>query len=259
VSRINAPEFEDYPWFPSLMRDAMTGFFEVASSALGMASTVVPLLRDALEVAEQRQLVDLCSGSGGPLLGVLRALADATGTSTTVVMTDLYPNRAAFERAEAAFPGQVTGRLAPTHAADVPGELPGVRTMFNALHHLPPALARAVFADAAAKRQPILVFELVERSLQGLAISLSVPWAMWTLMPLVRPRVLRALLLTYAVPILPALTWWDGMASCLRAYSADELHRLIDGLATPQYQFRVERRRARWRPYYVTCVIGMPV
>jgi hypothetical protein len=258
MSRINAPELEDYPWFPPRMRDALTGFLRVAAGVLGVPAVAGPLIEAALDAADTRQVIDLCAGGGGPLLGVLRALTARTGERVPTVLTDLFPNRAAFARAEAAFPGQVTGRLEPTDATEVPSALRGVRTIFNALHHLPPPIARAVFADAAAQRQPILAFEFVERSLQGLAISAVLPASVWALTPLVRPVDVRALALTYLVPVLPAITWWDGTASCLRAYSLPELHALVEDLATADYGFRIERRRVPRRAHFMTCVIGMP-
>ncbi|MCE9579250.1 MAG: hypothetical protein K8W52_39365 [Deltaproteobacteria bacterium] len=257
MPRINAPELEDYPWFPARMRDALTGYLRVAAAALSVPAVAAPLLREALDASDTRRVIDLCAGGGGPLLGVLRTLADE-GERVPAVLTDLYPNRAAFARAEALFPGQVTGRIEPTDATQVPAELRGVRTIFNALHHLPPPVARAVFADAAAQRQPIVAFEFVERSLQGLAISAILPASVLALTPFVRPVDLRSLALTYVVPVLPAITWWDGTASCLRAYSVPELHDLVDDLATPDYGFRIERRRVPWRPHAVTYVVGLP-
>lgn len=257
MARINAPELEDYPWFPPVMRDAMTGYLRVAAAVLGVPAVAAPLIREALDATDTRRVVDLCAGGGGPLLGVLRALAD-DGERVPAVLTDLYPNLAAFARAEAQFPDQVSGRVAPTDATQVPPELRGVRTIFNALHHLPPPVARAMFADAAAQRQPILAFEFVERSLQGLAISAILPASVLALTPFVRPVDLRALALTYAVPVLPAITWWDGTASCLRAYAVPELHALVDDLATADYGFRIERRRVPRRAHFVTCVIGLP-
>ena len=140
----------------------------------------------------------------------------------------------------------------------MPAELTGVRTIFNALHHLPPPVASAVFADAAAKRQPIVTFEVVERGLQGVAIVGALPLGIVGLMPLVRPRRLATLALTYAVPVLAAAIVWDGFASCLRAYSVPELEAMIAPLQRPGYVFRVERHRVPWLPISMTSVIGLP-
>jgi len=43
MARIAAPELEDYPWFPTALRDAMTGLLRVATDA-----SAVPVLPAAI-------------------------------------------------------------------------------------------------------------------------------------------------------------------------------------------------------------------
>ena len=258
MPRIAAPELEDSSWFPASLRDAMTGFLRVAADVSGISAAAAPLILEALDAGETDRLVDLCSGGGGPVISLVRRLRAEHGRDVSVTLTDLYPNDDAFTRVEAELPGHVTGRREATDATAVPAELTGVRTIFNALHHLPPPVASAVFADAAAKRQPIVTFEVVERGLQGVAIVGALPLGIVGLMPLVRPRRLAALALTYAVPVLAAAIVWDGFASCLRAYSVPELEAMIAPLQRPGYVFRVERHRVPWLPISMTSVIGLP-
>lgn len=258
MGRIAAPELEDYPWFPAPVRDGMTGFLRVASEVMGMSAAAAPLVLEGLEACGEDRIVDLCSGGGGPVVSLARRLDRRLGRRVEVVLTDLYPNVAAFERAERELPGRVRGRREPTDATRVPEDLRGVRTIFNAFHHLPPEVARAVLADAAERRQPIVTAEFVERSWQGAAITAVIPGAVYGLMPFVRPRSALNLGLTYLAPVLPAAIAWDGFASCLRAYSVPELEAMVRPLARPGYAFRVERRRVPWRPAFVTSVVGMP-
>ena len=258
MPRIAAPELEDYPWFPAPLRDAMTGFLRVASEALGVSAAAAPLVLEAMDAAGTDRLVDLCSGGGGPVVSLVRHLRDHHGRDASAVLTDLYPNADAFARAEADLPGRVRGRRAPTDASAVPADLPGVRTLFNSLHHLPPAVVCAVLADAARQRQPIVTFEVVERSAQGAVIVAGLPLTVYALSAFVRPARAAALALTYAVPVLPAAITWDGFASCLRAYSVAELEALVAPLQRDDYRFRVQRSRIPWRPLYLTSVVGLP-
>lgn len=259
MRRIQAPELEDYEWFPTPLRDALTDVLRISTSTLGIFDGAVPILADLLAQTGARRIVDLCSGGGGPLVSVLGALEARTGRRPDVVLTDKYPNHRAFARAEAERPGQVVGRRASTDATALPDELDGVRTIFNALHHFPPGLARAIFADAVRRRQPIASFEVVERSLSGALIVGGVPAVAFALTPFIRPRTLGRFAMTYALPLVPAVTTWDGFASCLRAYSPEELEELVDGLGSSDYLFRVERRRAGWMPMHVTSLVGQPV
>ena len=192
------------------------------------------------------------------MLSLVERLRVKHGRAAQVTLTDLFPNEDAFLRAEREMPGVVTGLREPVSATAVPEGLAGVRTIFNALHHLPPNVATDMLADAVAKRQPILTFELVERSLQGAAIALAVPMSVFALMPFVRPLRLSTLALTYGAPVLPVAIAWDGFASCLRSYSTEELHAMTRKVARPGYRFDVVRTRIPLRPGSVTSVIGMP-
>lgn len=259
MPRIHAPELEDYDWFPTPLRDALTDVLRVSTTTFRVFDGAVPVLRELLTESGANRIVDLCSGGGGPLLSVIGTLAREHGVTPEVVLTDKFPNVRAFERAERERPGQVHGRRAPTDATALPEDLVGVRTIFNALHHFPPPLARAIFADAARKRQPIASFEIVERSPGALLAVTGVPLVAYTLTPFIRPRTLARFAMTYAVPLVPAVTMWDGLASCLRAYSPPELEKLVEGLGDEHYRFRVEQRRVRLSPMRVTSLIGAPV
>ena len=259
MPRIAAPELEDHPAFPGLLRDAMTGYLRVASEFLGVSGVAAPLVLEAMDAVGTSHVVDLCSGGGGPVLSLVRRLRDKHRRAATATLTDKFPNHDAFARAEGELPEVVLGRRESTDATAVPADLVGVRTIFNAFHHLPPELARAVLADAAEQRQPILTFEVVERSLQGAVIALGTPLSVYAFTPFVRPALLSTLALTYVVPVLPLLVGWDGFASCLRAYSVDELEAMVAPLQRADYRFRVVRTLLPMRPGYVTSVVGMPV
>jgi hypothetical protein len=66
-------------------------------------------------------------------------------------LSDLWPDLEAFERASRLSKGAITYDAEPVDATQVPGQLPGFRTMFQAFHHLRPEQARAMLADAVAK------------------------------------------------------------------------------------------------------------
>jgi hypothetical protein len=78
-------------------------------------------------------------------------------------------------------------------------------------------------------------------------------------MPFVKPRRVSNFVFTYLVPLVPLFLMWDGVASCLRSYSTDELEALVAPLRSRSYTFRVERHRVPWTPLSVTCVVGLPV
>ena len=237
----------------------MTGFLCAAMEVIRLPVVVAPLISEAMVSAQTERVVDLCSGGGGPVLSVIKRLRQEGKQNACVILTDMYPNLGAFARAEKEMPGAVSCRTQPTDACAVPSDLAGVRTIFNALHHLPPEVARAVFADAVDKRQPILTFEVVERTLLGVLGAATGFISTLALMPFVKPRRVSNFVFTYLVPLVPLFLVWDGVASCLRSYSDDELEALVAPLRSRRYTFRVERHRVPWTPMVVTCVVGLPV
>ncbi len=57
-------------------------------------------LKVLLERTGTRRNIDLGAGAGGPLLEIGRILRDGLGCPVEIVLTDLYPNAAAFRRIE---------------------------------------------------------------------------------------------------------------------------------------------------------------
>lgn len=271
MARVHAPEIEDEPWCPAILRDGLTGFLRVAAEVCAVYDGALDVVEDLARRhgGATPTLVDLCSGGGGPVLRFRERLA-AGGLAVQAILTDLYPNRSAFAAAEAASDGQVRGHLDAVDAADVPADLVGVRTLFNGLHHFRPEDARRLLADAVDKRAPIVVVELVERRPLTLLTICGTPLLALLVAPLQRPS-LGQLLMTYLVPIIPLAILWDGLMSCLRAYSRPELEALTAGLTDASssssssgsgpgagYTFRVVRRPVRFLPARLTVLIGEP-
>ena len=71
------------------------------------------------------------------------AAEEILGRSLRVTLSDKFPNTAALERARRVAGVEVAE--APVDATAVPADLPGVRSLFSALHHFPPDLARKIF------------------------------------------------------------------------------------------------------------------
>lgn len=258
MSRIHAPELEDEAWCPVVIRDGLTGFLQIAAETLRIFDSAAPVVAGVLERHKATRLIDLCSGGGGPLLRMREALKDKHALDVDAVLTDLYPNVGAFDEAEARGGGRVTAVRDAVDATDVPAELSGVRTIFNAFHHFRPELARRIVADAARKRQPFISLEVVERRPSTVLFLMGTPLAALALTPFARPLTPGRLFFTYALPAIPAGIFWDGMMSCLRSYSEPELKALTDGLDDDGYRFHVEVVDVPWQPLRITALIGEP-
>jgi hypothetical protein len=255
MGRLHLFELEDYSWFPRVLRDAATAYLRRAVELTGIAARFVPLVAEAVRATRAERIVDLCSGGGGPVVELARRLREA-GVDVPFVLTDLFPNVPAFEEARRSVGGSLEFESASIDASRVPDRLDGMRTLFNAFHHFRQEQARAILADAVARRQPIGVFEVASRDpLTVLAIACS-PLLVVVAMPTIRPIRLSWLFFTYVVPLVPALVFWDGIVSCLRVYSPEELRALVDSL--PPNDFAWDIGRLPLGPMEGTFLVGCP-
>ncbi len=256
MNRLSLPEIEDSPRLPRWLRDAITGYLQVAISVGKPYAVVTPLLAELLRGSADRSVVDLASGGGGPWPELMASLKATLGAHPSVTLTDIQPNLRAAAAIDAR-PG-LSYRREPVSALNVPPELGRVRTMFTGLHHFDEGEVLRIFRAAQDAKAPFLAAEATHRSVPGLLITLLVPVLVLLFMPRVRPLRVLPLLLTYVPPLLPAMIWWDGVASTLKSYRADELRALVSSIETPGYRWRVEELAARGAPIPVTVVVGQP-
>lgn len=256
MRRIHLFELEDQRWLPKSIRDAGTDFLRFVAEAGNAYGPIVSKLKQALVKTESKQVLDLCSGGGGPVVGVYQRLIEA-GCEVEFTLTDKFPNLAAFEYARKRSGGDVDFIEDPVDATSVPPHLSGLRTLFASLHHFRPEMARRILQDAVDQRRPIGVFEMGERSFRPPPLAmLTTPLAVLLLMPFVRPFRWSRLFWTYVIPIVPLFVMWDGAVSALRMYSTQELQKMVDGLRSDDYLWEIGRETTFLAP--ITYLLGYP-
>ncbi len=70
LPRLQLFEFEDLTWFPRTIRGLATDYLHLMQTCFALHEAVIPLLKTMLEESKASELVDLCSGGGGPVLAV---------------------------------------------------------------------------------------------------------------------------------------------------------------------------------------------
>jgi hypothetical protein len=257
MARIHAFELHELRGCPDVVRRLATDYLHSVGEVFRAFEPIAPLLSSALAASGQTSIVDLCAGGTGPVVSLAESVKKLSGVEPRVVLTDLYPNRAAFTRAAERASVNVVGESEPVDARAVPERLAGVRTLFDAFHHFEPDDARGILRDAAARRTPILVVEATERSVAAIVgMLLFVPPLVLLLTPFVRPFSIARLLLTYVLPIAAPLILFDGIVSCLRSYTPEELRQLTRGLESDGYHFEIGRKATRGGR--LTYVLGRP-
>lgn len=257
MKRLHLFEIHDQDWCPRTIRDAETDYLQFIIAATKSYAPTVPMLATTLQRTGTRHVLDLCSGAAGPWLWLHPVLAER-GVSVSICLTDKYPNMEAFERSNRLTHQAISYHPHPVDATRVPGELPGFRTMFSAFHHFRPEQACAVVADAVHKRQGIAVFEGTQRSALALLLMLLVPLMVLLMTPFIRPFRWSRLLWTYLIPLVPLVTLFDGLVSCVRTYSVEELRGLTARLDTNDYHWDIGTVRSKANPIPITYLIGVP-
>lgn len=255
MRRVDLPEIEDWRGCPAWVRDAMTGYLQAVIEMSRPYAVVAGQLAALLRESKASSVVDLASGGGGPWPSLLDALR-YEGMEPQVMLTDLKPNLRAAEQLEGAT--GVTYCLESVSALAVPSSLSGVRTMFTGLHHFDRRELGAILRNAQEAGVPFLAAEATHRSPRGILVTFLIPVLVLLLMPRVRPRRLAPLVLTYLPPVLPFLIWWDGLASTLKTYQAEELESLVSEFQEPGYDWSVQEISVPKAPIPITLVVGRP-
>ncbi|MBJ6111561.1 class I SAM-dependent methyltransferase [Hymenobacter sp. BT523] len=257
--RLRLFEFEDLPWFPAVIRAGMMDYLRFMISALGTYRPIAPLLAEGLARTGHTRVLELGAGAGGGTETVLTALRTHGQPAATILLTDLYPQPAAWTDIAERTRGAIGFAPAAVNALAVPPELTGFRAIFSAFHHFPPAAAEALLRDAVRAGTGIGVFEGAGKHWVELLLAWTVlPVAQLLLTPFYRPFRLSRLVFTYLIPLIPLCTIWDGSVSLLRMYSTAELLGLARA-ADPEGRFvwQSGKKRHWWGPE-VTYLIGWP-
>jgi len=240
--RLHLFEFEDLTWLPSPIRDGGLDFLRHVVHATKFYDGAAPILSRALAATGDTEIVDLCSGGGGPVERLRTQVSDGVGRRIRITLTDRFPNLPAFRWLHQQSDGGVAFRAAPTDAACVPADLAGFRTMFSAAHHFTPHALREVLRDAVNAGTGIALFDTSEpglRPLLGIPIMLLVhPLVFAIFTPFFRPFRWSRLLLTYILPLIPVYTIWDGCVSGLRTYRPEELLSIAQSLPGNTYRWQ---------------------
>jgi hypothetical protein len=262
MRRLNLFEFSDLSWYPRVFRAIQTDYLLFVTARSAGHKRLIPLFKNALKNSPTPEIVDLCSGSGGPWLHFREQLKNA-GLEVRVTLTDKYPSPEVTSHWFSTHPEGVVYYEKPVDARAVPDYFNGMRTLFEGFHHFKPADAFMILKDAYDKQLPIGIFEASLPWPQAPLIFLLSP--IMTLLgylfatPFIKPRKINRFMWTYLLPIVPLATCWDGLVSFLRGYSQRDLKKLIEPLAMDDYHFEIGELSTGVPIFNFTYLIGYPL
>jgi hypothetical protein len=260
MRRLHLFEFTDQAWYPQVFRNIQTDYLQFVTTRGAGHAALIPLFVRALRNAETHDIVDLCSGAAGPWTR-LRSQLEQAGLNVKITLTDKYPNPEFIQRW--ALQEGIEYHTQPVDALYVPGQLKGMRTMFEGFHHFTPEHAQRILQDALEKRVAIGIFEASLKPPQGPVIFLLSP--LMTLLgylfatPFIHPHTWSRFIWTYLLPIVPLATCWDGLVSFLRVYSQRELMELVKPLERADYKWEIGQASTGTPLFVFTYLVGYPV
>jgi hypothetical protein len=252
LRRLQLFEILDQPWCPPAVRHGATDYLEAITSRGNVYRSIQAEFFRAIMNCGAERVIDLCSGGGGPWLSPEWRAALVKHAPLTVLLTDKFPSDVLSARL-GGDPSLSCANFA-VDAASVPQSLTGFRTIFSSFHHFPDTIAREVLADAVRCGEGFAMAEVTSRTLRALATMLLMPIFDWILTPGMRPFRWSRLLFTYLVPVIPLVVLWDGLVSCLRTRTPEELLILTSGF--PQFDWRAGYAQGGWLP--PVYLIGVP-
>ena len=253
MKRRHCFELHELSMCPAEVRNSLTDILQFSIRFNRIYAPAAKLLGAALKRTGARRVIDLCSGAGGPWAELHQELSAQTPVS--LCLTDKFPNAVALntlcgKRKGMAYSGQ------SVDATELPQELDGFRTLFSSFHHFTPEQARNILADAVKRKQGVAIFEFTRRDWRAILLMLLSPVMALMVVPFLRPFRWSRLFWTYILPMIPLVLTFDGVVSCLRTYSQDELKTLTADFQDYDWDIG-EMHGERWA-VPVTYLIGWP-
>lgn len=256
MGRLHLFEIEDQKWCPRFIREATTDILSVIFNMLHIYEPAYQKIHEVLSKTNTKTIVDCCSGSAGPIRHLRNYLNKTGNDSVTITLTDKFPHLKSYEELEKQYPQQISSHKQSLDASQLPASFAGMRTFFSSFHHFKPEFAVKLLQDAVNNNVPIGVFESVERRpIDFIRAITSLVWVP-ILLPFSRRMTKWKFLFTYIIPLIPLSFAFDYIMSNLRAYSVEEMQRLINQLHAPDYQWEVGKLWSNKAKGYVTYLVG---
>ncbi|KAI1373516.1 hypothetical protein F4677DRAFT_429160 [Hypoxylon crocopeplum] len=169
-------------------------------------------------------------------------VCDEEDVAVDFVLTDLHPHVESWEAASKKS-DRLTYVSLPVDAANAPADLlrryarkededggskKGIFRLFNlAFHHFDDDLARAILKNTVETSDGFGIFELQDRSPSGLLTCFVFGFFIFLIAPLLYWWSPIRLFFVYVVPVVPFVLVFDGLISCLRTRTAEEVETLL--------------------------------
>jgi len=267
MKRLELFEFEDFQWLPNFLRSGVTNLIKVLHRLTGTPEVLSSLILSIKEKHNFEQIVDLGSGSGGPMLEVIKEINKSnSGNPVNLLLTDFYPNPKVVNNINSQKIVNVRYHESSLDAKDIEKAPKGLKTMIASFHHMKPSVAMEILHSAEKSKQALLIYEIAKNNVPVLIWWLLLPLSLIILIVMslimtlfVRPLSFTQLLFTYLIPIIPLVYAWDGQTSLMRTYTFEDIESLLGERNDNKYVWEISEAKkpnGKKAGYYI---LGYPV
>jgi len=249
MKRLELFEFEDFHWLPTTIRSGLTNLIKELHRLMGTSDILSNLLLEIYKKLKFEQIVDMGSGSGGPMIEVIEILNhEMPDNPIKLILSDFYPSPAIVDSINNRMQTMIHYHEQPIDARNMGSTPPGLKTMIASFHHMSPEVAQKILESAEISKEPILIYEIAKNNIPVVVWWLLLPVSLFILIimsllltPFVRPLTWQQLLFTYVIPIIPIIYAWDGQASLMRTYTSEDIESMLASTPNnPDYSWKIE-------------------
>ena len=258
MRRFHLFEFGDQTWLPPIFREYLVEFLQWQITTYEIYTPLVKKLKSILQRIDCHQIVDICSGGGGPVLQIQEILEKEEDYTVSVILSDKFPNPGVVRHSKLKSNLKIDYLCESVDATAIPNHLTGLHTFFTCFHHFNPDIAVQILKGVVAKRAPIGIFEFTERKQANIIGMLLSPIGIWAQSLKIRPFCWSRYFWIYLAPVIPFIYWWDSTVSHLRTYTVSELRSIVAELNASNYTWDIGTIPADNGGMRITYMIGVP-
>lgn len=209
-------ELEDYPNFPSWLRNFQTEF-------IGFMVVRFNIYRDFIKHISSLSLphqpmIDLCSGSGEIAVHIF----NKSKCFSNLILSDKFPNKIAFDNNKISYLPQSVDVLEMEFKPNI------CYTLFNAFHHFEEEEKLKIVQQIMASGSRAFIVEILEPKIYDFfKVLFATTVGSLLLTPFVRPFSFKRLFFTYILPVNIVTITFDGLVSVFKTSTVKQYRKLF--------------------------------
>ncbi len=223
LKRFQLFEFCDQPWLKGAWREAYLDGLNTTFKMFKFHEGLSIPFNAWLKKAKNNQILELCSGGGGPIDTLIKNSAQNSNKNLKITLSDLTPDLKAFETVKNKYPQNIDYIKTSTDATNTKDINANLIFMCSSFHHFSPDMAKKILLNASKNSNGIFIREILSRNFFNMISSI------FNLIPLMLTPFFSGrftffkCLITTILPIIPLMIIFDGIVSVFRTYTTEEI------------------------------------